>query len=244
MKLALCAILLGSVAVGAQTAANPAGAAQMGATGSAATQTYTNPTLHLTFQYPADLAPRDAAAVTVVAKRMVYGADEEAEDPDHPKADTCTEVVLSVGKGNEGSGAAAGVWVRVGVLDVDARCFPAQVFKNKKATDPLLRNLVKQGTTVMGMMPLEQPVAYVIQGHRANFCGAQGQPVTGSDLQTGEEQMMGTVVVAIEGHLVGWVLETNDAATFNRLLGSAVDFGAGKPERLFPAEVRGIESRE
>ena len=44
---------------------------------------------------------------------------------------------------------------------------------------------------------------------------------------------MGTVVVAIEGHVVGWVLETNDAATFNRLLGSEVDFGAANRRGCF-----------
>jgi hypothetical protein len=236
MKLGLSAVLLATVAAGAQTT-GITGTARAGAAGSPAVQTYTNPGLHLTFQYPADLTPRDAAAVTLVGKRMLFGGDEEA-DPDHPGTDTCTKVLLSVGKGNEGGGATGGVWVRVGVLDVDARCFPAQVFKNKKTIDPLLRNLVKQGTTVMGMMPVEQPAAYVLEGHRASFCAAQGQPLTDSDLQTGGEQMMGAVVVAVEGHLVGWVLETNDAATFNQLLGSLVDLGTGKPERLFPAEVR------
>ncbi|HEX4310967.1 MAG TPA: hypothetical protein VHZ25_13125 [Acidobacteriaceae bacterium] len=235
MKLGWSAVLLVAVAAGAQTT-GVTGAAQAGAAGSPAVQTYTNPELHLTFQYPADLTPRDTAEVTLVGRRMMYGGDEEA-DPGHPKPDTCTKVLLSVGKGNEGSGKAGGVWVRVGLLDVDARCFPAQVFRNKKTIDPLLRNLVKQGTTVMGMMPLEQPAAYGIQGHRTSFCAAQGQPLTGTDLQTGDEQMMGVVVVAVEGHLVGWVLETSDAAIFNQLLGSVVDLGGGKPERLFPGQV-------
>jgi hypothetical protein len=162
---------------------------------------------------------------------MVYGSSEESNDPDHPKADSCTKVLLSVGKGSERQ---AGTWVRLGLLDENAQCFPAKVFQNKKATDALLRNLVKQGTTVMGMMPVEQAVSYLVQGHRAGFCGAQGAPVTGGDLQTAGDQLIGVVAAAVDGHVLAWVLETNDPATFNELLGSQVDFGVGKADRLFP----------
>jgi hypothetical protein len=58
--------------------------------------------------------------------------------------------------------------------------------------------------------------------------------VTGSDVETGGDQLIGVVVAVVDGHLLGWVLETNDPAMLNRLLGSPVDFGAGKAERLFP----------
>jgi hypothetical protein len=104
--------------------------------------------------------------------------------------------------------------------------------------DMLLRNLVKQGTTVMGLMPMEQPAAYEIEGRKANFAAAQGEPVTGNDLQTGTSEVIGVAAVAVEGRVVAWVIETNDGAMFNRLLGSGVDFGTGKPQRLFPAEAR------
>jgi hypothetical protein len=224
MTLGWVVLVLAPVMVAAQTAVAPG-------TTAGPVQVYANAELHLTFSYPADLAPVDAAAVAAVGRRMVYGANEESDDPDHPKADACTKVLLSVGKGSERQ---AGTWVRLGVLDENAQCFPAKVFQNKKATDALLRNLVKQGTTVMGMMPVEEPVGYLMQGHRAGFCAAQGAPVTGSDVQTGGDQLIGVVAVAVDGHVLGWVLESNDPATLNRLLGSGVDFGAGKVERLFP----------
>jgi hypothetical protein len=208
----------------------------------ATVKVYTNPELHLTFAYPAELGPVDAAALAAVGKRMMYGADEEA-DPDHPRTDACTKVLLSVGKGSagnaaQGNGGAAGSWVRLGLLDESAQCFPAKVFSQKKSTDALLRNLVKQATTVMGLMPLEQPAAYEIEGRRANFAAAQGEPVTGSDVQTAGEELIGVASVAVEGHVLTWVIETSDAATFNRLLGSGVDFGTGKAERLVPVEAR------
>jgi hypothetical protein len=221
-------VLVPAMATG-QTATSPG--VSTGTAGSAAVQVYRNAELHLTFSYPAELAPVDAAAVAAVGRRMVYGSSEESDDPDHPTPDLCTKLLLSVGKGSERQ---AGTWVRLGLLDENAQCFPAKVFQNKKATDALLRNLVKQGTTVMGMMPVAQPVGYLLQGHRAGFCGAQGVPVTDSDVQTGGDQLIGVVAAVVDGHVLGWVLETNDPATFNRLLGSPVDLGAGKAERLFP----------
>jgi hypothetical protein len=238
MKLALSAVLLASLAAAQTSTTPPSAATGPAAAGSSAVKLYSNPELHLTFSYPAELTPTDAASVAMVGRRMVYGGEDEG-DPGHPQADTCTKVLLSVGKGNQSGGGESNPWVRLGLLDVNAQCFPAKLFGNKKATDSLLRNLVKQGTTVMGMMPLEQPAAYEIEGHRANFCAAQGQPVTGGDLQTTGEEVIGVATIAVPGHVVAWVIETSDGATFNQLLGSPVDFGAGKPERLFPGVARG-----
>jgi hypothetical protein len=241
MKLALSAVLFASWAA-MPMAANPRAVAKgqtgAGTTGSPAARVYSNPEFHLTFSYPAELTPTSAAPLAIVGRRMVYGGDEEG-DPDHPGTDTCAKVLLSVGKGNQNGSGASNPWVRLGLLDVSAQCFPAKVFEKKKTIDGLLRNLVKQGTTLMGLMPLEQPAAYEIEGHRANFCAAQGQPVTGSDLQTGGQELIGVAVVAVPGHVVAWVIETSDAAVFNQLLGSPVDFGAGKMERLFPGVARG-----
>ena len=79
---------------------------------------------------------------------------------------------------------------------------------------------------------------YDLEGHRMHFCAAQGTPVTTGDLQTGEAEVVRAAAVAVEGHLLGWVLEANDAVLFNRLVGSEVDLGGGKAQRLFPARVQ------
>lgn len=228
-------------AVGAQTAANPAGTGQTGAAGAAAAggamRSYTNPALHLTFSYPAELTPRDASTVAAAGRRMIYGSDTAA-DADHPQTDTCAKVLLAVGEEGAAGGGAAATWARVGLFDVDVRCLPVQALRNKKLMDVTLTNLVQQATTVMGMMPLEQPMFYEMQGQRMHFCAAQGTPVNMGDLQTGEEQVAGAAAVAVNGHVLSWVMETNDSALFNRLLGSQVDLGTGKVERLFPARVQ------
>ncbi len=234
----LVALLLLPQALAAQmqNGAAQTGTAQTGVTQTAAPapqfQTWSNQKLHLTYFYPAELTPRDGAFAVAAGRRILYGEDAEGEQG---KADTCATALLSVGEGKEGG---AGAWARLGVVDISAECFPPKVLRDKKATQLLLRNLVTQGTTVMGTMPLEVPTLYELDGYRAGFCAAQGQPVTPGDVQTGGQQLIGIAVVALQDRLVAWVIETNDTATFNRILGSGVDFGSGKPDKLFPAEVR------
>ena len=228
MKAGLMAMVLASVAAFGQAPNAPSPA-------SAPMRIYTNPELHLTFSYPAELTPRDAATVLAAEQRMIYGADAATEG-DPPRADKCAKVLLAVGENGAGSGATT--WARVGLFDVDVRCLPAQALRNKKVMDTTLTKLVQQGTTEMGMMPIEPPMFYDLAGQRMHFSAAQGTPVTMSDLQTGEEQVIGAAAVAVNGHVLGWVIEANDAALFNRLLGSQVDFGGGKGQRLFPARVQ------
>ncbi len=231
MKRVLMVVAAVMVAVcgAGEARAQIAGTAASGAAAPASSDTkvYTNAELHLTFTYPAELAPVDAASVAVVAQRMVYGDDSSKDE--------CTKVLLSVGEGREGG---QGVWARVGVVQVNAQCFPAKVLREKKATDGLLRNLARQATTVMGMMPVEQPAGYEIEGRRACFAAAQGTPVTAGDVQTAGEELLAVAAVSTEGRLVAWVIETNDQALFNRLLGSGVGFGTGKVERLLPGQVQ------
>jgi hypothetical protein len=199
-------------------------------------RSYTNPELHLTFSYPAELTPRDVATALGAERRMVYGTDAAAAT-DQSRADTCAKVLLAVGEDSAGSGA-AGTRASIALFDVNTACYPAKVLRDKKAMDLLLRNMTIQATTEMGMMPIEQPMFYDLEGHRMHFCAAQGTPVTTGDLQTGEAEVIGAAAVAVEGHLLGWVLEANDAVLFNRLVGSEVDLGGGKAQRLFPARVQ------
>ncbi len=249
MKLGWMAMLVVALAgaAGAQTTAPGAGSPTVG-TGPAGiaaepTRVYTNPELHLTYWYPTELTPRDASTAKAAGLRLIYGADVDT-DPDHPKTDSCTKVLLAVGQDAGGNGAGAGEssgareWARVALFDVDVRCLPPQALRKKKVMDAALTNLVGQGTTEMGMMPIEQPTFYDIQGQRAHFCAAQGTPVTKSDLQSGEAEAIGVMAVPVSGHVVSWVIETDNLAMFNRLLASQVDLGAGKPQRLFPAKVQ------
>lgn len=225
------ALVLAFVALMAAVPAQSQIAGRDGSAAPTANGVYSDPELHLTYAYPAQLTRHDGAFAGAAGRRMIYGEDAET---DAAKASGCVKVLLSVGAGREGS---PGVWVRLGLLEVSGRCFPAKVMQNSKAMQTLLRNFVRQGTTVMGMMPLDQPARYLMQGHAANFCAAQGTPMTGSDLQTADQQLIGAAAMAVEGRVVAWVIETNDAATFNQLLGSSVDFGTGKAERLFPGQV-------
>jgi hypothetical protein len=229
MKAGLMAMVLASVAAFGQAASAPSPA-------SAPMRVYTNPELHLTFLYPAELTTRDTATALGAERRMVYGTNAATEG-DHSRPDTCAKVLLAVGEDSAGNGT-TGTRASIALFDVNAQCYPPKVLRDKKAMDLLLRNFTIQATTEMGMMPIEQPMFYDLEGHRMHFCAAQGTPVTTGDLQTGEEQVVGAAAVAVEGHVLGWVLEANDPVLFNRLMGSQVDLGGGTAQRLFPTRVQ------
>jgi len=222
MLLALMTVA-GPVFSYAQTANQKSGSGT--ATAPPGFQVYSNSAVHLTYTYPAALTPIDGAFAAAATQRMIYGEDATTNQ----RADRCVKVLLSVGSGREGKG----TWVRLGVTEVNGQCFPAKVLQKKKATQALLVNMVRQGTTLMGMATPGEPAGYLIEGHWASFGGAEGQPVSNSDVQTAEQQILGLVAVQAEGGFLIWVIETNDASAFNSLLGSGVDFGAGKPEELF-----------
>jgi hypothetical protein len=228
MKAGLIAMVLASVAAFGQAANAPSPAGEP-------MRVYTNPELHLTFSYPAELTPRDTATALGAERRMVYGTDAATEG-DHSKPDTCAKVLLAVAEDSAGSG--TGTQASIALFDVNTQCYPAKVLRDKKGMDLLLRNMTIQATTQMGLMPIEQPMFYDLEGHRMHFCAAQGTPVTTGDLQSGEAEVIGAAAVAVEGHVFGWVLEANDPTLFNRLMGSQVDLGGGKAQRLFPTRVQ------
>jgi hypothetical protein len=194
-------------------------------------QLYSSPELHLTFAYPTELGPVDTAFAVTAARRMIYGEDSES-DPE--QGANCSKVLLAAGEGIKGKAQ----WIRVALVEVNGQCFPPRALQNKKAMQILLRNLVRQGTTRMGMMPIEQPTGYEVGGRWAAFGAAQGEPVSNTDLQTSEPQLLGLVAVQGTGCILAWVIETDAAAMFNRLLQSQVNFGSGKPESLVPAQVK------
>jgi hypothetical protein len=257
MKLVWMIVLLGPVAAGAQTGTPVAN------TQPAATQVYTNAELHLRFAYPAEMIPRNAQAAAELGQQMLYGEDDGTDartamagGAGRARSTTCMKTLLSVGTdreaaktpaGSEGgsaraAGGAAGATDGAGsvaLFDIDLRCLPPKAQKNRKLMDSVLAGLATQGTTVLGMMPVEQAVGYLLEGQRAYFASAQGQPVAQTDLQPGDDaELTGVVATAVGGHILAWRLEANSVAYFNRLLRSQVDFGTGPAGMLFPGQVQ------
>lgn len=218
-------------------------------------RTYTNAELHLRFAYPAEMTPRDAQAAAVQGQQMLYGEDDRTDattamagGAGRARSSTCMKTLLSVGTDREaaksegGSAQAAGATDGAGnvaLFDIDLSCLPPKALKNRKLMDSVLAGLATQGTTVLGMMPVEQAVGYLLDGQRAYFASAQGQPVTQTDLQPSDDmELTGVVATAVDGHILAWRLEATSVAYFNRLLRSQVDFGTGHAEMLFPGQVQ------
>jgi hypothetical protein len=210
--------------------------AQTGAPAAPAMQVFTDAELHLTFRYAADLQPMDTKALADATNNSRFGADS-GQNTDAPQPGACSKALLSVGKVAQGP--QGKIWGILSMLDIGPGCIPPKALKNKRAMDALLKPLVTGGTQVLGMMPLGTETAYLIQGHRVHFAGAQGQPVAKSDLQPAEQtQTIAHFAVALSDHIVIWRIESNSGALLNRMLASQVDFGDGPPQPLFPGQLQ------
>jgi hypothetical protein len=223
----LSALLLTAVAAG-QTPGKPPAPAM---------RTFTDAALHLTFSYPAELTPVDPKAATALGQRILYGEDG-AGDAEKMKASAgCTRTLLAVG---EESGR---VTARLALFEIDLGCVPPKAAKNRKLMDQVLHGLAAQGNEVLGMMPMQDPVGYLLEGQHAFFASSQGTPVSATALQSSESQVTATVAVEVEGHdgqgkILAWHLESSDTTMFNRMLASPVDLGTGQAQMLFPAQIR------
>ena len=200
---------------------------------------FTDSALRLTFSYPAELTPADPKAAAALGQRILYG--EDAGGSDRPKAGAgCTRTLLAVGAD---PGPGGPVMARLALFEIDLRCLPPKAARNRKLMDQVLHGLAAQGNAVLGMMAIEEPVGFLLQGHHAFFASAQGTPVSRSALQSGQPEVTATVAAEVEGSdgqrkILAWYVASNQAALFNRLLACPVEIGTGQAQALFPAEVR------
>lgn len=229
-----CSVVLAVVAaamVGMGQTTHPPAAA----TGPETTKVYTNTELNLRFSYPAELKPQDTESTNAMGQRMVYGENAQAGPAGGGAAPAaCTKTLLAVGarptKGN-------GLDASLTLFDIDLHCLPAKAMKSKSVMETALRGFASQGVTELGMMPIGDTVRYQLDGHRAYFASAQGTPVAKTDVQSGESEVMGVVTVEANGHILAWMVESNDLNFFNRMLASQVDLGTGAGQALFPAGI-------
>jgi hypothetical protein len=226
MKYGLVFLFLSAVAAG-QTPGKPSAPAM---------RTFTDPGLHLTFSFPAELTHVDAKAATALGERILYG--EDANDPEKTKSGAgCTRTLLAVGEGG------GRVTAQLALFEIDLSCIPPKAAKNRKLMDQVLYGLAAQGNEVLGMVPIDDPVGFLLGGQHAFFGSAQGTPVSATALQTSDNLVTATVAVELEGQdgqpkILAWYVESSDSGMFNRLLASPVVLGTGQAQPLFAAQVR------
>jgi hypothetical protein len=203
-------------------------------------RTFTDAALHLTFSYPAELTLMDATEATALGQRVLYGEDG-ARDAEKVKSGAgCTRTLLAVGA-DPGTGGKA--MARVALFEIDLSCVPPKAAKKRKLMDQVLNGLAAQGNEVLGMMPMEDPVGFLLQGHHAFFAAAQGTPVSSTALQNSQAEVTATVAAEVVGQdgqpkILAWHVAASNAALFNRLLACPVEIGTGQAQALFPAAVR------
>lgn len=217
-------LLLTAVAAG-QTPGKPA-----------AMRTFTDSVLPVTFAYPAELTPMDPKAAAALGERILYGEDGASDSAKIKSGAGCTRTLLAVGEDGR-------AMTRLALFEIDLSCVPSKAAKNRKRMDHVLQGMASQGNAVLGMMPMEDPVGFLLGGNHAFFAAAEGTPVSATALQSSDNRVTATVAVEVKGHdgsgkILAWHMESTDAAMFNRLLACPVDLGTGQAQPLFPAQAR------
>lgn len=202
----------------AQTAAAP------GSTGKPM-RTYRDAELPMTFSYPAELQLRETGTAT--------------------GGSGCSKTLLAVGIGQDpnqenatSSGTAQAGSTRWATLTLmDSGCIPPQVLKKTKMLDQMLSGMAGAPTQTLGMMPMEPPVGYLLEGHHAYLAAAQGEPVSSSDVQPENgAEVLAVIAVSVKDHILIWRMASNDPNLLNEMLASQVDFGTGA-QALYPGRI-------
>lgn len=190
----------------------------------ASLRTWKDPALQVTFSYPAELQPRDAASVPAGGCAKVLLAAVLGADPNLPGAPDAP--------------AASSKWASLTLSDMGPECIPPKVLKKSKAVDQMMYGLTGGATQTLGLMPLEQPVGYLLQGQHAYVAAAQGEPVSTDVVQPANgAEVLALIAVHVRDHVLIWRLASNDASLLNRMLSSLVDFGVGTPQPLYPGHI-------
>lgn len=187
-------------------------------------RTWKDPALQLTFTYPAELQPRDPATVPGGGCARVLLAAGLGTDPNEPGAAPAAPASVR--------------WANLDLSDMGPECIPARVLKKPKTMDQMMSGLTEGATQTLGLMPLEQPLGYLLQGRHAYVAAAQGEPVSTDVVQPSNgAEVLAVIAVRLNDHVLIWRMESNDANLLNHMLASQVDFGAGTPQALYPGHI-------
>lgn len=183
-----------------------------------------DPALQLTFSYPAELQPRDAASVGGSGCAKVLLAASVGADPNQPGASDAAPASVR--------------WGSLTLSDMGPECIPPKVLKKSKAVDQMMYGLTGGATQSLGLMPIEQPIGYLLQGNHAYVATAQGEPVSMDVVQPANgAEVLAIIAVHAGNHVLIWRLASDDTNLLNRMLASQVDFGAGSAQALYPGHI-------
>ena len=227
MKSALGWVLLAvSTAACAQTSAPPS------------TATYSNPELHFTFEYPAELHAMNPQDLPGSSRTARFSNDPDVGTSNNLETGQCSKRLLTVGE--TGAGPEGKAWASISLVEIEPDCIPPKALRSRHQMELMLMPLVHSNTQVLGMMPMGPAVQYPVQNHRVYMSAAQGQPVQAGDLQTLQgPESVAILATQVQDRVLSWRIETNSMHLLNRILAGRVDFGAGAPQMLFHGHLGG-----
>lgn len=187
-------------------------------------RTFSDPALHLTFSYPAELQPQPLSSDDDAGCSSILLTAAMGTDPNQPGAD-------------QGQPPSA-KWATLAISEMGPDCIPPRALKKIKIMDQMLAGMAGNATQALGLMPMEQPFGYLVEGHHIYLSAAQGSPVVASQLQPANgKEVLAVLAAQVGNHVVTWRIVSNDTGLVNRILTSHVDFGLGTPQPLYPGHI-------
>lgn len=117
--------------------------------------------------------------------------------------------------------------IRLFEVNMDCECAAL-----RKKRDAAMRGIAETITHVNGMQALGKPLWYDLGKQKIHMNTAIGSVHPGQG-----PVLMADMVTEYKAHVLMWVLQSNDAVTFNTITKSTVQFGPAPPLPLFPAKV-------
>ncbi|HEY3988279.1 MAG TPA: hypothetical protein VGM02_03205 [Acidobacteriaceae bacterium] len=199
--------------------------------------------LRLHFYYPVEMVPSDLVTATVLDSTAGIGKSQPGDserdgseaclrtmlraDLPADKADTrmATLGAIENTPSPEQERIAGTIWL----FDVDMDCVCAAM---RKKRDAAMRDISATITQAQGMTRMGPPLWYDLGKQKIHMSAAVGRhnpserPVLVMDM-----------VTDYHGHVLMWIVQSNDAETFNTLTKSTVQFDKAPALPLFPADV-------
>ncbi len=218
-------------------------------------RTFHDEGLQLSFTYPQQLVPQDAATFREVMERghREHYKTEPESDPEHLQAEKCMHVLLyattpdpidgEITIGGKDNHSAVSVNLpptgTIMIAEFDQSCVPRATKEND-----ILGQMASISGQLPGLKPIDQQMWYEVDKHKIHFLAAQG---AFSDDKASTPVGVATASTNVHGRFLMWMFMSNDLPTLNRLMSSTVQFGnhpaapfvpftlgTGEPMKLVP----------
>lgn len=208
--------------------------------------------LGLHFSYPVEMNVKDMRKEMEEGHANIYGKAGQ-EDSEHLDAARCMlpmlDADLPAEKGPQRVASLDGVWVddpagvrapgkadpifaKILMVEVVKDCLPKELQANE---NDALGTIAMSFVSEPGIHKMPKPLWFEVGGLKLHMNSGAGRPVVNGVV--GAPVFIMSMSTAWKGHLLAWVFTSNDKQVFNEITKSMVQFGDGKWDVMFPANI-------